>query len=101
MSPDRRSETIENYFKQCDTGNVRIVVMDLSKAFKEAVRRQLGDPIIIADRYHFIRQVYWAFDRVRREVQHELYSEQRIRLKRNKEILWKSPFNLNEEGRER
>lgn len=99
--PDRRSQTIENYFKQCDTGNVQIVVMDLSKAFKEAVRRQLGEPLIIADRFHFMRQAYWAFDEVRREVQHELYKEERIRLKRNKEVLWKSPSKLNPDGQER
>ncbi|MCE7793807.1 ISL3 family transposase [Salipaludibacillus sp. CUR1] len=99
--PDRRAETIETYFKQCDTGNVRIVVIDLSKAFKEALRRQLGNPLIIADRFHFMRQAYWAFDKVRREIQQELYQEYRIRLKRHKEVLWKSPSRLNEKGKER
>ena len=98
---DRRAETIENYFKQCDTGKVEIVVMDLSKAFKEAVRRQLGNPLIIADRFHFMRQAYWAFDKVRREIQQDLNKDPRIRLKRNKEILWKSPFHLNEKGKVR
>jgi transposase len=29
--PDRRVKTIETYLKQCDTGNVQIVVMDLSQ----------------------------------------------------------------------
>lgn len=87
--------------KQCDTGNVQIVVMDLSKSFKKAVQRQLGNPLIIADRFHFMRQAYWAFDQVRREVQHKLYKEQRIRMKRNKELLWKSPFKLNQKEKER
>ncbi len=73
--PDRRVKTIETYLKQCDTGNVQIVVMDLSKSFKKAVQSQLGNPLIIADRFHFMRQAYWAFDRVRREVQHKLYNE--------------------------
>lgn len=98
---DRRADTIENYLKQCDTSNVQIVVMDLSKAFKAAIRRQLGEPMIIADRFHFMRQAYWAFDQVRREVQHELYKESRIQLKRNKEVLWKSPIKLDEKGKER
>src|SRR5690554_4603635 len=31
--PDRRSKTIENYLGKCDTGNVKVVVMDLSKRF--------------------------------------------------------------------
>jgi transposase len=99
--PDRRVKTIETYLKQCDTGNVQIVVMDLSKSFKKAVQRQLGNPLIIADRFHFMRQAYWAFDQVRREVQHKLYKEQRIRMKRNKELLWKSPYKLNQKEKER
>src|SRR5690625_5036694 len=99
--PDRRSKTIENYFKNCDTGNVQIVVIDLSKSFKAAICRQLNSPLIIADRFHFIRQAYWAFDRVRREVQQDLYKNERILMKRNKELLWKSPTKLNEKGKNR
>lgn len=99
--PDRRASTIENYFRNCDTSQVHIVVMDLSKAFKEAIRRQLGNPLIIADRFHYMRQVYWAFDKVRREVQNDLLKTHRIRMKRNKGVLWKSPSKLDEKGQER
>ncbi|RSL28711.1 hypothetical protein D7Z54_35150, partial [Salibacterium salarium] len=28
-----------------------------------------------ADRFHYMRQVYWAFDEIRREVQHELWKQ--------------------------
>lgn len=99
--PDRRSQTIENYFKQCDTGNVRMVVMDLSKRFKEAVCRALGNPIIVADRFHYMRQAYWAFDKVRRELQHQMKKEERICSKRHKELLWKSPTKLSEEQKQK
>lgn len=76
--PNRKVQTIENYFKQCYTGKVEIVVMDLSKSFKDAIKRALGNPIIVADRFHFMRQAYWAFDKVRREIQGELHKEGRI-----------------------
>lgn len=66
--PDRKIETIKKYLRSCDTSKVEMVVMDLSKSFKQAVRKVLGDPLIIADRFHFMRQVYWALDEVRREV---------------------------------
>ncbi|MGJ9383124.1 ISL3 family transposase [Salipaludibacillus sp. CF4.18] len=99
--PNRRVETIEKYFRGCDYGSVEIVVMDLSKAFKEAIRRALGDVLIIADRFHYMRQVYWAFDEVRRQVQHDLWKEKRIRMKRSKELLWKSPEKLNDKGKRR
>ena len=99
--PDRRSKTIEEYFKRCDTGKVQVVVMDLSKRFKDAIRRALGDPLIVADRFHYMRQAYWGFDKVRREIQNELGKEKRILCKRNKELLWKSPVNLTNEQKEK
>lgn len=92
---------IKAYLKSCDTSRVEIVVMDLSKSFKQAVRKALGDPLIIADRFHFMRQVYWASDSVRREVQQELEKKERIRMKRSKKLLWKSTFKISEEEREK
>lgn len=62
--PNRKVETIEAYLKSCDTGKVEMVVMDLSQAFKQAIRKALGNPLIIADRFHFMRQAYWALDEV-------------------------------------
>ena len=99
--PNRLSETIEKYFRNCDTSGVKIVVMDLSKRFKDAIRKALGNPLIIADRFHYMRQVYWAFDKVRREVQNELRKEDRVLCKRNKELLWKSPTKLTEDQKVR
>lgn len=57
--PDRRVKTVEDYFRKCDTGNVQIVVMDMSRAVKHAVQRAFGNPMIIADHFHFMRQGYW------------------------------------------
>ncbi len=48
-----------------------------------------------------MRQAYWAFDKVRREIQGELHKEDRILCERNKELLWKSPTKLSEEQKER
>ena len=98
--PDRKVETVKAYLHSCDTSQVETVVMDLSKSFKQAVRQVLGDPLIIADRFHYMRQVYWALDEVRREVQRDLEKKIRIRMKRGKKLLWKSPYKLSEEERE-
>jgi len=74
--------------------------MDLSKA-KMAIRRTLDHPLIIADRFHYMRQVYWAFDEVRRQVQHDLWKNERIQMKRSKGLLWKSPEKLDDKGKQR
>ncbi|SFS78764.1 ISL3 family transposase, partial [Halolactibacillus miurensis] len=99
--PDRKKETITSYLRSCDTGQVRAVVMDLSRGFKEAVREILGNPIIIADRFHYMRQVYNAFDEVRRDVQNELSDEERKHMKRSKEMLWKSSKKITSETKEK
>jgi transposase len=65
---NRRSKTIEIYFKHCDAGKVQVVVMNLSKRFKDAVRRALGDSKIVAGRLHYMRHVYWAFVKGGREI---------------------------------
>nr|WP_272932742.1 ISL3 family transposase [Virgibacillus halodenitrificans] len=99
--PDRKVDTIKAYLQSCDTSNVEIVVMDLSKSFKQAIRKALGNPLIIADRFHFMRQVYWALDEVRREVQRDLEKKDRIYMKKSKKLLWKSTYKLSEEEREK
>ncbi|WP_253291236.1 transposase [Virgibacillus proomii] len=60
--------------------------MDLSKFFKHTVQQALGNPLIIADRFHHIRQVYGVLDEVRREVQRDLYKSARIKMKRSKKL---------------
>lgn len=75
--------------------------MDLSKTFKQAVQKALGNPFIIADRFHYMRQVYWALDEVRREVQRDLDKKPRILMKRSKKLLWKLVYKLDEEESEK
>ncbi len=58
---DRKVDTIKKYLRSRDTGQVKIVFMDMSKWFKKAVCDVLDHPLIIADRFHFMRQVYWLW----------------------------------------
>ena len=41
---------------------------------------------VIADKYHWVRQVSWALDRVRKRVQKEFSDNRRLRFRRNKRI---------------
>ncbi|BAC13372.1 transposase for IS652 [Oceanobacillus iheyensis HTE831] len=98
---DRKVDTIKKYLRSRDTGQVEIVVMDMSKWFKKAVCDVLNHPLIIADRFHFMRQVYWALDEVRRQVQADVDKPIRLQMKRSKKLLWKSHFNLDEDQEEK
>ena len=66
--PDRRKDTIKYHFQRYDW-NVEIVAIDMSSSFRAAIEEAIERPIIIADRFHFVRYVYWSLDTVRRTVQ--------------------------------
>src|SRR5699024_11447697 len=81
--PDRRKDTIKRYFQRYGW-NVEIVVMDMSSSFRAAIEEAIERPIIIADRFHFVRYVYWNLDTVRRTVQKTWHAYNRKSIKRSR-----------------
>ncbi len=75
---------------------VRFVVMDLCPQFRKVVRDVFPNAQIIGDRFHILRLVIWAMERVRKEIQTEL-KKKRIPLKRNKHLLNKRGMKLTQE----
>lgn len=96
--PNRKKKTIKHYLQQHGAG-VEIVVMDMSASFKGAVREALGKPVIIADRFHFCRYIYWALDGVRRRVQKNWNDYDRKKGKRMRYVFYKNSEKLTEEDR--
>ncbi|SDI30442.1 Transposase [Alteribacillus persepolensis] len=76
-----------------------MVVMDMSYSFKPSVEKALGSPVIIADRFHFCRYIYWALDRVRRRVQKDFHECDRKKRKRMKHVFNKRHEELTEKQR--
>lgn len=60
-----------------------------------------GDPLIIADQFHIMPQVYWALDEVFEKVQRTVDKKTCIHKKRRKKLWWKCPYKLSEEGQEK
>lgn len=96
--PNRRLQTIKTYL-QTYGQDVEIVVMDMSNSFRAAVQQALGKPVIIADRFHYCRYIYWALDDVRKKVQKEWHAYDRKKCKRMRHVLHKNPTKLTEEER--
>ena len=93
--PNRRKDTIKQYLQKYGD-QVEIVVMDMNQSFKAAVKEALNRPVIIADRFHYCRYIYWALDKVRRSVQGEWHVYNRKRLKRMRYVFYKREAQLNE-----
>lgn len=96
--PNRYKKTLKHYLQKHGT-HVQIVVMDMSHSFKAAVQTALGRPVIIADRFHFCRYIYWGIDAVRRRVQLAFHDYDRKKCKRMKHVFHKAHERLTEEER--
>lgn len=96
--PNRRKETLVEYLNKHGS-KVEVVVMDMSHSFKAAVNKALGRPIIVADRFHFSRYIYWALERVRIRVQREFHEYDRKKCKRMRHIFYKANEKLSESQR--
>ncbi|MBE3568734.1 MAG: ISL3 family transposase [Bacillales bacterium] len=94
--PNRKKKTIKRYLQKYGH-QVQVVIMDMSPSFKAAVQDALGKPVIVADRFHFSRYIYWALDRVRRRVQNSFHEYDRKKCKRMKHIFYKHSKDLTEQ----
>ncbi|HHW47869.1 MAG TPA: ISL3 family transposase [Clostridiaceae bacterium] len=96
--PNRKTEDIARYFLGYkDRKVVQHVVMDMSEPFRSLAKSLFPRAKIIADRYHVVRQVIWAFENVRKAEQVKFYDSRRKYFKRNRRVLLKRPENLTEE----
>ncbi|MDE3838084.1 ISL3 family transposase [Bacillus methanolicus] len=96
--PNRYKKTIKQYLQKHGS-QVQVVIMDMNQSFKAAVQAALGRPVIIADRFHFCRYIYWALDAVRRRVQQDFHDYDRKKCKRMKHVFHKASDRLTEEER--
>jgi transposase len=95
---NRYAYTIEKYLRE--KGNrVKIVIIDMSHSFKSAVTKALGNPVVVADRFHFCRYIYWALEGVRHRVQKDFHPYDRKKCKRSRQVFYKASEKLNDKHR--
>ena len=96
--PNRKSEDLLAYFSKFSTRNsVKVVVMDMNKAYLEVVRTCFPKATVVIDKYHVVRQAIWAFENVRKTEQRKFSDERRRYFKRSRSLLTKHPSKLKEE----
>ena len=96
--PNRKSEDLTGYFlKFKDRKKVQYFVIDMSGPYKCLAQRLFPRAKIIADRYHVVRQVIWAFENVRKAEQAKFHDCRRKFFKRSRKLLLKKPSALSPE----
>lgn len=100
--PNRKNATLIHYFCQFkDRKDVKYVIMDMNPHFREIAATCFPKATIVIDRFHVTRQVIWALERVRKEVQKHLSDAWRKYCKRSKTLLNKPPEKLTDEERQK
>ena len=63
--------------------------MDMWQPYKDIAETYFKNATIIIDKFHFIRQVTWAFERIRKDEQKKFTKERRRYFKRSRSLLLK------------
>lgn len=96
----RDSAYLINYFKEFkNRKDVKYFVMDMWKPYKDIADTFFKNATIVIDKYHFIRQVIWAFERVRKSEQLKFSDSRRKYFKRSKKLLTQRMSRLSHENK--
>ncbi len=86
--PDRYENNLIKYFSQFPSKTeVKYFVCDMNPHFRQVSRICFPQAIIVADKYHVVRQATWAMERVRKNEQNNLSTKFRKYFKRSKYLL--------------
>lgn len=96
--PGREQHLLSDYFKHFDhREKVQYFIMDMWAPYRDIAETYFKNATIVIDKYHWIRQVTWAFDRVRKSEQKKFYTTRRKYFKRSRHLLLKRSRYLSEE----
>ncbi|TCT09385.1 transposase [Natranaerovirga pectinivora] len=98
--PDRSQNHLIDYFKQVpryDRHRVEFFVSDMWQPYVDIARNYFPNAKIIIDKYHFIRQVTWAIEKVRKRLQRSMPINLRKYYKRSRRLLLTRYYKLKDE----
>lgn len=73
---------------------VKYFISDMWKPYTELASTYFKNATQVVDKYHYIRQIVWAFERVRKNVQKKYVKDNRLQFKHSKRILTKRNSKL-------
>lgn len=88
--PKRHASYLSTYFRSKeDRENVEVFISDMWKPYADTASVYFKNAKPVVDKYHWIRQAIYAFERVRKDVQKQFQKEYRAYFKRSKALLTK------------
>ena len=101
--PKRTESYLSDYFNQFDKSErdkVNYFVSDMWKTFANISNVWFKNSTHIVDKYHWVRQVMWAFENVRKEEQKKFNKTHRRYFKKSRKLLLKRYEELTDEQKQ-
>jgi transposase len=98
----RAEQDLDMFFKdlgKSKAGRIKLAAMDMWKPFFNSVKNNVPDARIIYDKFHIVRHLNDALDKVRRSEYHRLAGQDRSYIKGQRYTLLSHQENLTLEGR--
>ena len=98
----RREEDMDLFFKEIGpdaSKGIELAVMDMWRAFRNSTHNHAPDARIVFDKFHVLRHLSDALDKVRRSEYKRVNEKERRFIKGQRYTLLSSRANLNLEGR--
>lgn len=73
-------------YSRAEREKVKVFVCDMWKDYRD-ISLLFPNAVLVTDKYHWVRQVIWAVEKVRKRVQKQFPKNKRLHFKRNKYIL--------------
>ena len=99
---DRSEQSLDEFYQWVGPKKVkkiRLVVMDMWKAFEKSTRNHVPQGAILFDKFHVMRHLAEALDRVRKMEYGRLHGKDRSYIKGQKYTLLSNKENLSLDGR--
>lgn len=99
----RYKHNLYDYFKRYsreERAKVRYFVSDMYKTYEDIAKVWFPNAVYIIDKYHWVRQMNYAFERVRKDTQKKFSKDHRIYFKHSRNLLLKRWKELTEEQKQ-
>lgn len=99
---DRTEESLDLFYQWLSpkkSGKIRLVVMDMWKAFENSTKKNVPKAAILYDKFHVIRHLGKALDKIRKQEYARLAGKDRRFIKGQKYTLLSHKENLTLDGR--
>ena len=100
--PDRSQSHLSAYFREipcAERYRVKFFVCDMWQPYVDLARVYFPNATIIIDKYHFIRQVTWAIEKVRKRLQKTMPASLRKYYKRSRRLILTRYNKLKDEAK--